>query len=110
MEQENKLKSNHKVEITDRNETKITCVNKLNSFNDKEFYLETDFGNMQITGSNMTLGKMDVENKVLVINGNINSLRYLTKNSKDINSSIWKKLFRCRIFYRKHKEFLDLSF
>ena len=42
----------------------------------------------------MTLGKMDVENKVLVINGNINSLRYLTKNSKDINSSIWKKLFR----------------
>lgn len=94
MEQENKLKSNHKVEITDRNETKITCVNKLNSFNDKEFYLETDFGNMQITGSNMTLGKMDVENKVLVINENINSLRYLTKNSKDINSSIWKKLFR----------------
>ena len=68
MEQENKLKSNHIVEITDRNETKITCVNKLNSFNDKEFYLETDFGNMQITGSNMTLGKMDVENKVLVIN------------------------------------------
>ena len=94
MEQGHKINSSHKIEIIDRKETRITNVIKLDAFNDKEFFIETDFGNIQITGSNMELGKMDTENKIININGTINSLKYTSKSHKDNLDSTWKKLFR----------------
>lgn len=91
---ENKSLSSHKVEINERKETRITGVKKLDSFNEREFMLDSIMGYIQITGTGMALGKMDLENGVLLIKGTINSLKYIGKDKADENTSFWKKVFK----------------
>src|SRR5574344_1658264 len=75
---------NHNVSIIDRKNIIITGVKKIESFNDKEFLLETTMGFMTI--------KVDTYQGNVSIKGIISSLIYSENTKKE--ESLLSKLFK----------------
>ena len=88
--------NNQTIKITDRNSVEITYAKSVISFNSNEFLIDTPYGNLKVTGKNLTIGKMDTERQELIIKGNIDTVAYLNnKNSKEEKKeSIFTKLFK----------------
>ena len=89
--EENKSVSLIKVE--NRKRCELDGVKKLDSFDDKEFLVETYLGYLHIKGKDLSLGNMNMDEGLLTINGTIDSLTYLNKNTSKEGSFI-KKLFK----------------
>lgn len=86
---------NQTLKLVDRTTLELNNVNKVISFNNKEFLLETPYGNLKVLGKNLTVGKMDTEKKELIIKGNIDSINYLsTQPNNTQKESVFKKLFK----------------
>ena len=87
---------NQTLKIIDRNSVELNNAKKVISFNTNEFLIDTPYGNLKITGKNLSIGKMDTEKQDLIIKGTIDSLCYL--NNKTIKDgkkeSIFTKLFK----------------
>ena len=83
------------ITIKDRKSIEISGIKQVDSFDNQEFLLDTIVGYLHIKGKNLTLGKMDNDNKEVVINGSIDSINYvesmLKGNSKE---KFMKKLFK----------------
>lgn len=86
-------KLNSLIKIENRKECYIDGVSKLDSFDDKEFLVDTVLGFLHIKGKNLTLGTMDMENGQLLIKGEIDSLSYLGKTSNK-EGGFFKKIFK----------------
>ena len=87
--------NNQTLKITDRNNIEITSAKNVISFDSNEFLIETPYGNLKVTGKNLTIGKMDTEKKELIIKGNIDSINYLsTQPNNTQKESVFKKLFK----------------
>ena len=86
---------NHSVQITDRKNMLISGIKKLESFDNKEFFMSTTMGYMLIKGENLELLKLDTINGNISIKGIINSINYLEDTNKKINKeSMLTKLFK----------------
>lgn len=83
---------NHNVSIIDRKNIIITGVKKIESFNDKEFLLETTMGFMTIKGDNLEIIKLDTYQGNVSIKGIISSLIYSENTKKE--ESLLSKLFK----------------
>ena len=89
---EEKVKSSL-VKIENRKNCILEGVSKIDSFDDKEFLIDTVEGYLHIKGSGLSLGNMNMEEGLLTIQGKIDSLTYLNKtNTKEKN--FFKKLFK----------------
>ena len=89
------INSNHNVNIVGRKNINISGVKKIESFDDKEFLLETIMGFMNIKGSDLEIVKLDTYQGNVTIKGKIDSLVYLESDSKkNKEDSIFSKLFR----------------
>lgn len=82
------------VKMIDRASINITGVNKLVSFDDEEFLMETVMGNMRILGNNLELLRLDTNDGVVKIKGKINSFSYIEGKTKSKEDSIVTKLFK----------------
>ena len=83
---------NHIIKLTDRKNIIISGIKKINSFDEKEFDLDSVMGSIIIKGSNLEMIKLDtIEGNVSII-GQINSFTYSDRNDKE--SSILAKLFK----------------
>ena len=78
--------------LTNKEELKITGVNKINSLDSKHFNLDTTLGNLMITGLNLEMNQLDSINKIILINGEIESISYKSENKNKEN--FLKKLFK----------------
>ena len=86
---------NHNVQITERKNILVTGVQKIESFDNKEFFIKTVMGYMLIKGENLELLKLDTYNGNVSIKGIINSMTYLNDdNKKEKVESILSKLFK----------------
>ena len=77
---------NQEVKIVDRSSISLNGVNKIVSFDDEEFLMETVMGNLRILGSGLELLKLDTVDGNVKIKGKINSFMYIdgkTKNKED---------------------------
>lgn len=83
----------HHIIIKERKTIVIEGVKKLDSFDKNDFLIDTTYGYLHISGCDLSLGGMDMEKGHLSIDGKINSLAYLNKESKKKESFI-KKLFK----------------
>ena len=93
MTDENNL--NHSVQISERKTALITGVKKLESFDNKEFFLSSVMGYMLIKGDGLELVRLDTFQGTLSIKGSINSLNYLdSTNKKGAKESVLSKLFK----------------
>lgn len=85
---------NHNVNMVDRKNIIISGVKKIDSFDNKEFLLETTMGYMNIKGSELEIVKLDTYQGNVSIKGIINSLVYTDNGKKEKEDSILSKLFK----------------
>ncbi len=85
---------NQEVKMVDRNSISLSGVNKIVSFDDEEFLMETTVGNLQLLGEGLELLKLDTNDGNVKIKGKINSFIYLDGKIKDKQESVFSKLFK----------------
>ena len=83
---------NHIIKLTDRKNIIISGIKKINSFDEKEFDLDSVMGSIIIKGSNLEMIKLDTIEGNVSIKGQINSFTYSDTNDKE--SSVLAKLFK----------------
>ena len=83
------------ITIKDRKSIEISGIKQIDSFDNQEFLLDTVVGYLHIKGKNLTLGKMDNDNKEVIINGTIDSINYVESMLKGNGKEKFvKKLFK----------------
>lgn len=85
---------NQEVKIIDRASITLNGVNKIISFDDEEFLMETVMGNLRLLGENLELLKLDTQDGNVKIKGKINSFNYIDGKVKTKEDSIVAKLFK----------------
>lgn len=85
---------NHTVTLTERKNIVITGVKKIDSFNDKEFLVDTTMGYMSIKGNDLEIIKLDTYQGNVSIKGIVNSITYKEDNKKEKEESMLSKLFK----------------
>ena len=84
----------HEVKMIDRDNITISGINKILSFDDEEFLMESNMGNISLIGSNLELLQLDTNEGKVKIKGKINSLSYIDGKSKKSDESFFTKLFK----------------
>lgn len=84
---------NHNINMIDRKNIAISGVKKIDSFDDKEFILETTMGLMNIKGNELEIIKLDTYQGNVAIKGIINSIIYLD-SKKEKEESFLSKIFK----------------
>lgn len=85
---------NHGISINERKMIYITGVNKIESFDEEEFLLDTNMGYLAIKGSSLEIVRLDTKDGVVSIKGNVDSFAYFENMKKNSKSSIFEKLFK----------------
>ena len=81
------------IKIEDRKTCYLKGVKKLDSFDDKEFLLDTNQGFLHVRGKGLSLGKMNMEQGELCIEGTIDSVMFINKTSGK-EKNFLKKIFK----------------
>ena len=68
--------TNHVIKLVDRKNIVVSGVKKINSFDDKEFYIVSVMGDLIITGTELELIKLDTIDGNVSITGNISGINY----------------------------------
>ena len=85
---------NHSVKIDERKNIIITGVKKIESFDEEEFFMETNMGNLTLKGQGLEIIKLDTYQGNVSIKGRLDSLSYAQGESKEKEGSIFSKLFK----------------
>lgn len=70
------------ITIKDRKCLFVEGVRKVDSFDAKEFLVDTILGYLHIKGDELSLGSMNMDKGTLLINGRIDSCSYLDNKEK----------------------------
>lgn len=83
--------SSHMVTLDNRKKMMVTAVTEVVSSTDKCVIAKLADSTMHVLGKNLRIGKLNLEEGLLIIEGEIDSLRYLeTKTTK----SFFKRIFK----------------
>ena len=83
------------VKMVDRSNISITGVNKIVSFDDEEFLMETTMGFLVIKGEGLELIKLDTMQGNVSIKGMIKGINYIEDvKTKDKEQGIFNRLFK----------------
>ena len=82
------------VYINERKNIILTGIKKLNSFDDKEFFVDSIMGPILIKGEMLELIKIDTFQGNLSIKGKIYSVNYLEESGKNKTDHIMARLFK----------------
>lgn len=85
---------NHGITINERKLVYITGVEKIESFDEEEFLLDTNMGFLAIKGSGLEIVRLDTKDGTISIKGNIDSFAYFDSIKKNNKSSFMEKLFK----------------
>lgn len=80
------------VVLTNKDDLKVTGVNKINSLDSKHFDLDTSLGNLRVYGTNLEMSQLDSVNKTILIKGEIDTISY--KNQNKTKENFIKKLIK----------------
>lgn len=83
---------NHVVKIVERKSIIISGIKKIVNFDDKQFTLESNMGDIIIKGSSLEMIKLDTIDGNVSIKGNIDSMIYV--NGTKASESLITKLFK----------------
>lgn len=88
---ENKMDfKNQNILIEDRNRVTITGVEQVESFNDNTIILKTVKGGMTIKGGSLNIGKLNLDEGNVKVDGVINGIFYSDKDSSQKGNIIGK--------------------
>ncbi|HSH36798.1 sporulation protein YabP [Schnuerera sp.] len=81
---------NQNILVEDRNKVTITGVEQVESFNDNTIILRTIKGGMVIKGEGLNVGKLNLDDGNVKIDGNINGISYIDKDISQKGNIIGK--------------------
>jgi len=67
----------HKIILIARNNLEVTGVLSVESFDNQEVILQTDYGLLGIRGSKLNIKNLDLENGEVLVDGDIIDISYL---------------------------------
>ena len=67
---------NHGISINERKLVYITGVNKIESFDEEEFLLDTNMGYLVIKGNGLEIVRLDTKDGIVSIKGNVDSFLF----------------------------------
>jgi sporulation protein YabP len=82
----------HDIVIKNKKQIEVTGVASVESFDVSEFSLVTSGGPLSIRGSNLHMKHLDLETGMVIIEGTIGSLTYVSEQSK--RKKLGGRLFR----------------
>ena len=83
----------HEVKVIDRSLIYLSGIDKIISFDNEEFLMESIMGIILLKGENLEIVKLDTHDGVVSIKGNINSMIYDDGKKKD-GDTFLGKLFK----------------
>ena len=81
---------NQNILVEDRNRVTITGVEQVDSFNDNTIILRTIKGGMVIKGEGLNVGKLNLDDGNIKIDGIINGISYIDKELSQKGNIIGK--------------------
>lgn len=87
-------KTPHKVVIDSREKVVITAVEDVDSFNENEVILLTNHGFITISGEELHISKLNLEEGQLVIAGMIQSVDYADHEEERAKKGVFSRVFR----------------
>ena len=92
--EEKKILSTHSLMLENRQNGRITGVKDIKSFDEKEILLFTQAGKLIIQGEQLHVKQLDLEKGEVDLEGKVDSLTYLSKNTDNRDESLFKRMFR----------------
>lgn len=92
--EEKKTGLSHKLILERRKGAVITGVRDVSSFDEKEIFLLTEEGKLQIKGEQLHVKQLNLEKGEIELEGRVDSLGYLSKNTERKEESLLKRMFR----------------
>ena len=86
--------SDHSLKLKDRRIGTVTGVQDIKSFDDKEILLFTKAGKLLIKGKQLHVKRLNLEKGEADLEGKVDSLTYLSKNTDKKEESLLKRMFR----------------
>lgn len=87
-------KTPHKVVIDSREKVTITAVEDVDSFNENEVILLTNHGFITITGEDLHISKLNLDEGQLVVAGVIQSIDYADHEEDRAKKGVFSRVFR----------------
>ena len=84
----------HEIKVVDRNIINLTGINKITSFDDQEFLMESSMGIILLKGEGLEIVKLDTHDGNVKIKGKLISLAYIENTKKNKEESLLAKLFK----------------
>ena len=84
----------HSLMLENRQNGRITGVKDIKSFDEKEILLFTQAGKLVIKGEQLHVKQLDLEKGEVDLEGRVDSLTYLSKNTDNRDESLFKRMFR----------------
>ena len=85
------MKKAHSFLLENRSELKLTGVTDVDSFDEETISTYTDYGCLTISGSNLHIEELNLENGKLNVKGEVTALVYSSKTKK--NDNFFKRIF-----------------
>ena len=92
--EEKKILSTHSLMLENRQNGRITGVKDIKSFDEKEILLFTQPGKLVIKGEQLHVKQLDLEKGEVDLEGKVDSLTYLSKNTDNRDESLFRRMFR----------------
>ena len=92
--EEKKILSTHSLMLENRQNGRITGVKDIKSFDEKEILLFTQAGKLVIKGEQLLVKQLDLEKGEVDLEGKVDSLTYLSKNTDNRDESLFRRMFR----------------
>ncbi len=90
--EEKKILSTHSLMLENRQNGRITGVKDIKSFD--EILLFTQAGKLVIKGEQLHVKQLDLEKGEVDLEGKVDSLTYLSKNTDNRDESLFRRMFR----------------
>ena len=84
----------HEIKITDRSVISLSGINKISSFDDQEFLMESNMGMILLKGEGLEIVKFDTHDGNVKIKGKLMSFAYIENMKKSKDESLLAKLFK----------------
>jgi sporulation protein YabP len=84
----------HEIKVVDRSIINLTGINKITSFDDQEFLMESNMGIILLKGEKLEIIKLDTHDGNVKIKGKLISITYVENIKKSKEDNLLFKLFK----------------
>lgn len=76
------MQNNHQIVISNKNKVEINSVTSVKTFDENGVFIESEFGNIVVEGTDMRIENLEKASSKIIITGNISGAFYFEKHSK----------------------------